>query len=117
MNRAETETICRAIASMAPAQKFEDETPAFWAVALKDVRYEDAREAVITIVQRQLFVAVADIRAEVKRIRLARLESVDTIAPNVDPDNVLAWQAELRAMRAAAADGTLDVEALRMAPE
>lgn len=110
MNTTEATRLCRGIASMAPAQRFDDETPAFWAVALTDTRYTDARDAAVTILRRQPFVAVADIVAEVRRIRLARLDGADQIEPNVDPDSPALWVAEKRAILAAVADGTLDGE-------
>lgn len=105
MNATETAKLCAAIAQTAPAQKFDDATPAFWAVILEDVRYEDAREAIVTLLKKQPFVAPADIIAEVRRIRLARLERSDHVLSDVDPDEVQAWLAARRAGIAALADG------------
>lgn len=74
MNVAETARICRAIASMKPAQRFDDETPAFWQLVLADVRYEDARDAVVTLARGRGFIGTDDIVAEVKRVRADRID-------------------------------------------
>lgn len=73
MNLTETAKLCAAIASMVPAQKFTPDTPGFWQVPLAGFRYEDAREAVLTIVARQPFIGLNDIVTEVKRIRNDRI--------------------------------------------
>lgn len=107
MNQAETARLCRAIAAIAPAQKFDDETPAFWCLLLADVRYMDAQEAVIAIGRRQAWIAPADILAEVRRIRASRLGTADTVLPAADPDDVRAWLRAHRAQLTALADGEL----------
>lgn len=109
MNATETAKLCSAIAQSAPAQRFDEDTPAFWAVLLAEVRYEDARQAVVRLLQRRPFVAPVDIITEVKAIRRARLEHSDRILPDIDPDDVPGWLAARRAGIAALADGTLDV--------
>ena len=112
MNTSETTRLCKAIAALAPAQKFDDETPAIWAVVLGGVRYEDAREAIIKLAADHAFMAPTDIIAEVKRIRADRLANTDptTITPNVDPDKPGLWRQELAAIRDAIADGRFDVD-------
>lgn len=47
----------------------------------------------------------------IRRARVAQIDEADGIVPNVDPDDVPAFQAERRAILAAAADGEFDVEA------
>jgi hypothetical protein len=111
VNATETAKLCAAIAQSAPAQKFDDDTPAFWAVLLEDVRYEDAREAVVRLLKRQPFVAPADIVAEVKVIRDDRLDRTELPVPNVDPDDPRAHLDEIRALRSAIADGAFDADA------
>ncbi len=114
MNATETSKLCRVIASLAPAQKFDDETPAFWSLVLADVTYADASEAVKRLARRIPFIGTADICAEVAVIRKARVQSAeaaDELVPNVDPDNAHAFIAERRAIMQAAADGVLDVAA------
>lgn len=117
MNVTQTTRLCRAIAALAPAQKFDDETPAIWSVVLAGVRYEDAREAVVAIAQRQAFIAPADVIAEVRRIRRNRLASADRMLPDVDPDDVPAWLAARRGQLAALADGDLEAPPVLDAPQ
>lgn len=108
MNISETARICRAIASMKPAQRFDDETPAFWQLALADVRYEDARDAVVGLARNRGFIGTDDIVTEVRRIRTERTKAADRILPDVDPDDVHAWLAARRAGVTALADGRTD---------
>lgn len=105
MNTAETTRLCRAIASLAPSQHLDEETPAIWSVVLAWVRYEDARQAVVAIAARQAYIAPADIVAEVRRARSRRLEHADAVVPDADPDDPAAYLAALRSARRAIADG------------
>lgn len=111
MNNTETAKLCAAISQSAPAQRFDDDTPAFWAVLLADVRYQDAREAVVRLLKRQPFVAPADIVAEVRVIRDDRLDRTELPVPNVDPNDPRAHLDEIRALRTAIADGVYDADA------
>lgn len=104
MNATETVRICDAISQFKPAQKFTEDTPAFWAMVLGDVRYEDARQAVINLTTKIRFIGPEDIVAEVKRIRAERLQHSDLVLPDVDPDDVDGWLAARRAGMAAIAD-------------
>lgn len=99
MNAEETTRICRAIAGIKPAQYFDDETPALWAVILADVRYEDARQAVITLGGTARFIDPSDIKAEVRRIRDERLKHSDLVMADT-PE-------EKRAIIKAIADGEI----------
>jgi len=110
MNHTEVTKLCMAISQASPAQKFDDDTPAFWQVILEGVRYEDAREAVVRLLRRQPFVAPADIIEMVGVIRADRLDRVALPAPNVDPDDARAYQAEMVAIREAIADGRFDAD-------
>lgn len=105
MDIRETTKICKAIASIKPAQKFEEETAAIWQAVLADVRYEDARQAIINIAGRNPWIGADDIITEVKAIRRERLEHADRVLPDVDPDDVTAWLAARRAGIRALADG------------
>lgn len=105
MNAQETARLCRAIAGVAPAQRFEDETPALWAGILHDVRLVDALEAVKRLARRQAFIAPADIVAEVRAIRARRLDGVDRLAHLADTPE--AWRELIRRV----ADGDVDVPA------
>ena len=108
MNLDETTRLCRLIAAVSPAQRMDAETPATWSVLLDDVSLSDAMECVKIIARRQPFIAPADIVAEAKRLRKARLAEVGTPTPNVDPEDTAAWIAEQRALTAAVADGRMD---------
>jgi hypothetical protein len=81
-------------------------------MVLADVRYEDAREAVLVLAARQAFVAPADIIAEVRRIRAARLVSADRVTPDVDPDDVAGWIAARREQIVALADGRIEAPSI-----
>lgn len=107
MNATETARICDAISQIKPAQRLDTETPAFWAVILSDIRYEDARQAVLNLGGRQQFIDPSDIIAEVKRLRDDRVDRTEMPVPNANPDDPAAYAAEYRALRLAIADGTL----------
>jgi hypothetical protein len=108
VNLDETTKLCKAIATIAPAQKFEPDTPAFWCAILTHVRYEDAREAVIDLAQRQPFIAPADITAAVKALRSRRLEGVDRLG------HLAETPAQWREIIRRVADGELEVPPLAL---
>ena len=107
MNATETARICDAISQIKPAQRFDTETPAFWAVILGDIRYEDARQAVLNLGGRQQFIDPSDIITEVRRIRDDRVDRTEMPVPNASPDDPAGYAVEYRALRLAIADGTL----------
>jgi hypothetical protein len=115
MTPTEVEKLLEGIGYLCPRQAAQTgpEAAVFWQEELEGVRFLDGVQAVKNVSHRADFVSLKDLLAEVRTIRLKRLEGADVIEPNVDPDNVLAWQAEMRALRAAAADGTLKVEEYR----
>lgn len=100
MDINETTRICKAIASIKPAQYLDDETPAFWSLILADIRYEDARQAVVTLGGKTKFIDPSDIITEVKRIRNERLKHSDLIIAD-SPE-------ERRAIIKAIADGEIE---------
>ena len=106
VNLEETTKLCKAIAVIAPAQKFEADTPAFWAAILASISYADARQAVINLGARVPFMAPADIIAEVKAIRAKRLEGVDRLG------HLAETPAQWRAIIAKVADGETEVPPL-----
>jgi hypothetical protein len=105
VNATETARISRAIAGLKPAQHFDDETPAYWALVLAGIRYEDARQAVINLAGRVRFIDPSDIVTEVKRLRDARLCGVDRLA------HLAETPAEWRQIITKVADGELVVPA------
>jgi hypothetical protein len=73
MSHAEAVLLCRYAKAACPQQQFDEYTPDAWSDLLADLRFEDCREALKLVVQRQPFVAPAEIRDEVKRIRNQRI--------------------------------------------
>lgn len=82
---------------------------AVWAEALRDVAYPDAIAAGQALIRDRTSdrrsLTPGDIRAEVRRIRAARLTSTEPPLPAVDPDDVAAYQAERRRLIAEIASG------------
>lgn len=111
MNHAETTRICTAITELSPAQRFHDDTPGFWQVVLADIRYEDARAVLVTLAAEQPFIGAADIARAVKALRTARITGTNIPAPHVDPDDPVAYRAEIAAITQAIADGVFDADA------
>ena len=105
MTRTETVALLRIVRAVCPAQKFDEYTPDAWHELLDDLRLEDCRLAVKALGQRQVFIAPAEIRAEVRRIRRERLDRTPLPVPPPDltPQQTLAWQ---RDTNRAIADGT-----------
>lgn len=77
MNHTEAMTICRVVAAMCPAQKFDEHTPDAWALVLDDIRIEDAKAAVVALGKRSPWISPAEIRAEVARIRARRVGDLE----------------------------------------
>lgn len=116
MNATETTRLCKIITSLAPQQKFDDDTPAVWHAVLVDVRYSDALEAVKTLARTRPFIGTSEICSTVETIRQARIKAFDEadgVVPNIDPDNPRAFANERRAIMQAVADRTFDIAAYR----
>lgn len=104
MNREETVKLHRYVTGACPQQASDEFTPNIWHDLIGDLPYADCITAVKTIANRQPFVAPAEIRAEVRRIRAIRLEGFQYV-PIEGDDNHRVYLAALRAQRAAVADG------------
>jgi len=102
MTPHETLLLTRYVKACCPQQHIDEYTPDAWHDLLADLDAADSRTAVAEIVKRQPFVAVAEIRAEVKRIRRDRLEREIIPAPPAEPGR---YRAELRAGIKRIADG------------
>lgn len=111
MNVSEAEKLGAAVRSLAPSQKFEPDTHIVWASVMSDVAYADALQAIGRLGRRQTYIAPADIIAEVRAIRCERLDGVDSITPEADPDDVPAYLAELRRIRTDVANGRREIPA------
>lgn len=96
MTPAESLVIVRLVRAACPAQKFDEYTPDVWHKMLLDLNYRECETAVIEIGKRQVFMAPADIRAEVKKTRAANSVRDQTAIPDADPDDVCGYLAALR---------------------
>lgn len=98
MTNAEAVMLCRYAKAACPQQQFDEFTPDAWSDLLGDLRFEDCRDALRAVVQRQPFVAPAEIRTEVKRIRNDRILKFGPLPdpPYGDDYSPAAYQAYLR---------------------
>lgn len=107
MNRAEATNLWRLAQAAAPQQAFDEWTPDAWALALDDIRFADAKDALIRVVKANVFIDIAAIRAEVRRIRDKRIADQPEPTPpdNLTPQQTIEW---LRAWRTAVGDDDPD---------
>jgi hypothetical protein len=102
VNHEQAVLVTRAVRAMCPAQTIDEATPDFWAVILRDVRYEDATVAVERLGAKQRFIAPSEIVDEVAVIRSVRLDGVDQYRGHYtgNPDDARAeldwWRNSLR---------------------
>ena len=84
MKPTETVVLTEYVKAACPqqAKQMGEYTPDAWHDLLGDLELADCREAVIMVARRQPFVAPADIRAEVRRIREDRLARTQLPAPS-----------------------------------
>ena len=81
MTPQETVLLTAYVKACCPQQAIGEYTPDAWHDLLGDLELTDCREAVAAVAKRQPFVAPAEIRAEVKRIRADRLARTPLPAP------------------------------------
>lgn len=107
MNRAETVDLCDFVRRLKPSKRWDEGTPEAWHYLLTRYRLDDAKAAAVEVAARSEWIEVAEIVAEIRRIRRRRLEAVGEadLVPNVDPDDVAAYRAEARAIRESVANG------------
>lgn len=116
MNHQEAVVACRVVKAVCPHQAVDEATPDMWGLVLADVRFEDAKEAIINLAKRAPFIAPAEVIAEVKRIREKRLAEHPEPPP---PDGLTAaeYTEWLRRTRKAIGDGNPpEVAALEAKP-
>lgn len=98
MNPTEAVGLCRFVKAACPQQAIDEATPDAWGLLLADVRFEDAKAAVVNLARRQPFVAPAEIVAEVKRIRAERIRRFGHPVPPPeladDPTREQEWMRE-----------------------
>jgi len=106
MTPPETVLLVEYVQACCPAQVIGEYTSDAWHDLLGDLSLADCKAAVAEVAKAKPFVAASDIRAEVKRVREARILAADIPAPppelTADP---AAYGAALHAARVAAADG------------
>ena len=109
MSPEEAVALCRFTAACCPAQKFDEYTPDAWALMLEDVRFVDAKEAVVAVARKSPWCAPAEIIAEVKRMRAKRISEFGPITPpaDLDPDDTTAYREWWANIQTAIADGDL----------
>lgn len=115
MNREETVRLHRYVCGACPQQASDEFTPNIWHDLLGDLVLTDCLEAVKTVTARQPFVAPAEIRAEVRRIRTGRLEGFIYVPVEGDDDPDV-YLANLRAQRAAVASGRREAAPAELSP-
>lgn len=112
--------LCRFTAACCPSQKIDEYTPDAWGLLLADIRFEDAKEAVVKVASKQPWVSPSEIRAEVKKLRAKRIAEFGPIPPPpaevLDPDNwkaFIEWQTatEKRIADGDLKPGDLEIEA------
>jgi hypothetical protein len=101
--------ICAFTAACCPAQKFDEYTPDAWGLLLADVRFVDAKDAVVLVARKSPWCSPAEIIAEVKKMRQKRIDEYGPITPpaDLDPDDVAAYRSWWINTQRAIADGDL----------
>lgn len=106
MTPQETLLLVRYVRACCPQQAIDEFTPDAWHDLLGDLQLADCRAAVAGVAKRQPFVAPAEIREEVRRIRDERLRLTEIPPPPREiADDPGAYCAALRAAELAIADG------------
>jgi hypothetical protein len=105
----EAVALCRFTAACCPSQKIDEYTADAWGLLLEGVRFEDAKEAVVKVAQKQPWVSPAEIISEVKKLRRKRIDEFGPITPpaDLDPDDTVAYRDWWQNVQRAIADGDL----------
>lgn len=108
MTRPEAVTLCRLAKAACPNQAIDEYTPDAWFELLRDLRFEDCKDALFAVTREAAYVAPADIRRGVRRRRHDRLTEFGPIVPPSeyaeDPAAELEWITDLQRR---IADGTV----------
>ncbi len=106
MTPTETVMLTEYVQACCPQQVIGEYTPDAWHDLLGDLSLADCRAAVAAVARRQPFVAPAEIRAEVRRIRNERLaREIVPAPPHELADEPGRWRSELNAEVRKIADG------------
>lgn len=116
MTPQEAVALCRFTAACCPSQKFDEYTPDAWGLLLDTVRFDDAKDAVVTVARKQPWVSPAEIIAEVRKMRAKRIDEYGPITPpaDLDPDDTVAYVAWWRDVQQKIADGDLKPKELEL---
>ena len=102
MTAAEAVALCRFAKACCPQQQFDAYTPDAWFELLGDLTFDDCKVALTNVAKAQPFVSPAEIRKEVARVRIKRIEDFDRrhhVAPPAeladDPAGENRWRREL----------------------
>lgn len=108
MTHEEAVILCRYVLACCPQQAIDEYTPDAWHDLLGDLSLADCRDAAAGVARRQPFVAPAEIRAEVRRIRNARIPDRAGLPAPGGPDladDPKAWTRAMRAINQRLGDG------------
>lgn len=106
MTPSETVALTRYVKACCPQQQIDQYTPDAWFDLLGDLESADCLAAVREVCKRQPFIAPAEIRAEVRRVRRERLAHEIIPAPPAElTDEPGRYQAALKAEVKRVADG------------
>lgn len=95
------------VSALWPQQRLEDTTPDAWYVAgLKDVDTKDAGEAATRLASHKVFISLAELLTEVKKLRAERIELAPLPPPAAElTDDPVAYRETLQSMLATFANG------------
>ena len=111
MSPEETVALCRLVKAICPSQALDQYTPDAWALILRRIDYNDAKQAVIDIASRPLepgksrYIEPGHIIAQVKRIRAQRLADHGPLIPPPGLDGTTEYLAWIRQASAVVASG------------
>lgn len=111
MKPTDAAKLCKFAKAACPAQAIDQDTPAAWYVLLADLRFEDAMEALVNVARKQPFVAPAEIRAEVRRLRGGRLSAFGPIPAPPSELSPVEQQQWIRDAQSRIADGSVTTPA------
>lgn len=107
MNATQSLALTRFVRAACPQQKLDEYTPDAWHELLADLPFTGCKAAVVELAKRQPFISPAEIRTEVRRLRIERCRA-DMTDPEYPRDDVAAGIAAIKARRRALGDGTAE---------
>lgn len=105
MTPTEAVEIAAYVAALCPAQKFSEFTADTWGDVLAEYDRDEARAAVVAVAKRQPFIAPAEIIAEIRTVRAARIAAANLVYDGDPTESGAESGLSLRALIRTAADG------------